>query len=102
MPFKTKNEIITTLISPHDVVLDVGFWGQAVKQSNDRWIHRMLLKRAREVYGVDTTYDESVLEHAERYQRSSAEEFQFDRKFDVIFASELIEHLSNPGMFLQR
>lgn len=32
----------------------------------------------------------------------NAEEFDLDRSFDVIVAGELIEHLSNPGQFLQR
>lgn len=32
----------------------------------------------------------------------NAEQFSLPEKFDTIVAGELIEHLSNPGMFLQR
>lgn len=32
----------------------------------------------------------------------NAETFFFKEKFDVIFAGELIEHLSNTGLFLER
>lgn len=84
-----------------DIVLDVGFWGQAVKISDPEWPHKILLKYAQEVYGVDKDYDESQLEHKERYRRASAESFDFDTAFDVIFAGDIIEHLSNPGAFLE-
>ena len=30
-----------------------------------------------------------------------AENFSLGKKFDVVFAGELIEHLSNPGLFLR-
>ena len=32
----------------------------------------------------------------------NAENFHFEGKFDVIFAGEIIEHLSNPGLFLEK
>ena len=98
--FHTKRDLITSLIDSTESVLDVGFWGQAVKKDSRNWPHKILLKHAREVYGVDLEYDESLLDNPERYTKSSAENFSIDKEFDVIFASELIEHLSNPGMFL--
>ena len=84
------------------MVLDVGFWGQAVGIDNPEWVHNVLRRSAKEVYGVDITYDDSALSNPEHYQRASAESFHFDTTFDVIFASELIEHLTNPGLFLEQ
>jgi 2-polyprenyl-3-methyl-5-hydroxy-6-metoxy-1,4-benzoquinol methylase len=56
-----------------------------------------------EVYGIDIDFDESQIPAQERhkYQKAAAEEFSFDKKFDVIFAGDLIEHLTNPGLFLE-
>jgi len=79
-------------------VLDVGFWGQAIKIDNDNWVHKLLKSEAKEVYGIDINYDETLFKN--NYKKVSAEDFDFDVKFDVIFAGDLIEHLSNPGLFL--
>lgn len=99
---KNKLELLGKLISKEDVVLDIGFWGQGVKISDDNWPHRLLKESAGEVYGLDIEYDESAIPEGERskYMKAPAEDFFFDRKFDVIFAGDLIEHLVNPGLFL--
>jgi 2-polyprenyl-3-methyl-5-hydroxy-6-metoxy-1,4-benzoquinol methylase len=56
------------------------------------------LERTKDVYGVDLDVGSEF--PADRYQKASAEDFHFDVQFDVIFAGDLIEHLSNPGLFL--
>lgn len=99
--YTSKQNLIETLVGSDDIVLDIGFWGQAIKISDPSWPHKILLKHALEVYGTDLHYDESQLEHKERYKRASAESFSFDITFDVIFAGDIIEHLSNPGTFLE-
>jgi SAM-dependent methyltransferase len=98
--FPDKQTFIQTLTNPQDSVLDVGFWGQAVKRDARSWPHGLLKARASEVWGVDIEFDPSQLEHPERYQKAPAEEFNLPRTFTVVFASELIEHLTNPGLFL--
>lgn len=100
MTFKNRKELVEKYITKEDEVLDVGFWGQAVKVDSKDWLHEVLIQNGKEVHGVDLVFDENKLEHPEWYQKGSAENFSFDRKFDVVFASELIEHLSNPGAFL--
>src|SRR5205809_7922889 len=70
---------------------------------HDNWVHRLLLGRAKEVYGLDVEFDPSQvakLPHPEQYKKGTAEDFDFDVKFDVILAADLIEHLSNLGSFL--
>ena len=101
--FYDKKELISGLISSSDVVLDVGFWGQGVSPESPHWVHNMLRTQAGEVWGIDIEYEESRLpEDASRYRRMSAESFALPIQFDVIFAGDLIEHLPNPGLFLDR
>jgi len=98
---KNKTGLINELIGKDDVVLDVGFWGQGVSIDDPDWVHNVLLDQAKEVYGIDLDFDSSRLKNPGNYKRASAENFEFDIKFDVIFAGDIIEHLSNPGLFLQ-
>ncbi len=101
MVYKNKKDLVNSLIGTKDVVLDVGFWGQGIGIDDKNWVHSLLKHRACAVYGLDMNYDESRLEQSANYQRGSAENFNFPIKFDIIFAADLIEHLSNPGLFLQ-
>ncbi|HLD27959.1 MAG TPA: methyltransferase domain-containing protein [Patescibacteria group bacterium] len=98
--YKNKREIVNSLIKATDVVLDVGFWGQGVKIGHRDWVHNFLKNRAKDVYGLDLDFDSARLNPSDHYQKANAENFDFKVKFDVIFAGDLIEHLSNPGLFL--
>jgi 2-polyprenyl-3-methyl-5-hydroxy-6-metoxy-1,4-benzoquinol methylase len=97
-----KVELINKLFCVDDVVLDVGFWGQGKKINSDTWPHVLLKKRTKEVWGVDIEYDENLLAKDDlyRYKKEPGESFSFERKFDAVFAGDLIEHLTNPGLFL--
>lgn len=98
--YKNKAELMEKLIKETDIVLDVGFWGQGINMNHNNWVHSLLKERAKEVYGIDVDFDSSNLSNPANYKKGSAENFDFDVKFDVIFAGDLIEHLSNPGLFL--
>jgi len=98
--FKDKKELINGIISDQDIVLDVGFYGQGVPIDAQNWVHGLLLKKAKEVYGVDVKYDKESFP-GNHYVAQSAENIDIEgKKFDVIFAGDLIEHLLNPGLFL--
>lgn len=99
--YRRKEDIIKSLVTKNDTVLDVGFWGQGLKIDNPNWAHEFLLERAKEVYGLDVDYDSDKIKNMELYKKGDAENFTFDVKFDIIFAGDLIEHLSNPGLFLK-
>ncbi len=99
--YKNKSELIKELINDDDVVLDVGFWGQGVNIDDKNWVHNLLLNRSKKVYGIDLDFDIEKLNNKDNYQKASAENFNFDEKFDIIFSGDLIEHLSNPGLFLK-
>lgn len=106
--FKNKKEILDRYITSSMKVLDVGFWGQGTTLTDADWPHQYLIDRADEVFGIDIVFDRQALaerfgeEYTEKhFVQASAEDFSFEEKFDVIYAGDLIEHLSNPGLFLQ-
>lgn len=99
--FKNKEAVLDALIKKEDAVLDVGFWGQGVSITDMNWPHLLLKERSDDVYGLDIAFDETKLSEKERYFKMSAEDFVLPMQFDVIFAGDLIEHLSNPGLFLE-
>ena len=101
MIYKNKRVLIEKVICSSDTVLDVGFWGQGVDPSNIAWPHNILKKRAQDVYGVDLEVSSDYLKDSTHYKKAAAEDVYFEVKFDKIFAGDLIEHLVNPGLFLE-
>ncbi|HMS19007.1 MAG TPA: hypothetical protein PKC46_00470, partial [Sphingorhabdus sp.] len=69
-------------------------------------LHFDIAKVAGELYGFD--YDQEGIDtlavagvdHLYRADLEKLDEVELDRKFDIIIAGEMIEHLSNPGLFL--
>lgn len=74
---------------------------------NQMLLHFELEKNAKELYGFD--FDQQGLDilaksgtkNLYRADLQKLEEVALDKTFDVIIAGEMIEHLSNPGLFLQ-
>lgn len=56
------------------------------------------------VHGIDINEEgiEKLGEEGYHVEVQNAEDFYFDKQFDVIVAGELIEHLENQGLFLDR
>ncbi len=77
-------------------VLDVGCVGKS------GIIHSKIAKVAKECVGIDIDVEKVKMMRRLGYNVivADAENFSLNRKFDVIVAGELIEHLSNPGLFL--
>lgn len=98
--YKNKKDLVSDLIDREDTVLDVGFWGQGIKITDKKWPHRLILDRSKDVYGIDIDFDEGQIKDKQRYKKANAENFDFDVDFDTILAFDLIEHLSNQGLFL--
>lgn len=99
MIYKNKRQLIISQIGLTDTVLDVGFLGQGIQKDNSEWPHLLLKQQAKDVYGLDLDMGPEY-EHNLHYLKASAESFDFPVKFDVVFAADLIEHLSNAGLFL--
>jgi 2-polyprenyl-3-methyl-5-hydroxy-6-metoxy-1,4-benzoquinol methylase len=101
---------IVSRVPPTASVLDVG----CVRHDLDsqewqepppgEFLHADLRRRAETVVGLDLIEAEvkRMQEAGYDVRVSNAESFEMDRRIDVITAGELIEHLSNPGEFLDR
>lgn len=99
--YRNKEELIQALVPENGAVLDVGFWGQGTNVSSPKWVHALLRAKNQNVWGIDLEYDEKLLPgDVSHYARESAESFSLPQKFKTIFAGDIIEHLSNPGLFL--
>jgi len=103
--FKNKNVFLQTIISKKDTVLDVGFWGQGVSADEKHWPHKYLLELANQLDGIDLFFDEKYVQKVNPngvYIKVEAESFELSKKYSRIVAADLIEHLVNPGLFLDQ
>jgi len=102
--FRYRKEIIKRYIE-NRCVLDLGFLGE---NDNEKFspLHEFILKNAKEVYGVDINKKRIEELKIEGYNVvwDDIQEFrnlkELNKKFDVVVAGEVIEHLENPGLFL--
>lgn len=86
-------------------VLDVGpaeLVGTINAEKRAQWLHGRIAEVAESVVGLEAAADqvEALRELGCDIRQGDAESFDLDQRFDVVFAGELIEHLSNPGRFL--
>lgn len=94
--------IIKHVIGPD--VLDIGCAGHKVTPDSPYWLHGRLREKFPSIFGLDYSAEniKTMIDLGfENIFVGNAEEFIFDKKFDTIVAGELIEHLSNPGDFMQ-
>jgi len=87
-------------------VLDCGCIGDIAETAEEarQASHEQIAKRAKYCLGIDVWKDEVEKRKAMGYNvvHGNVETMDLGRRFDVIVASDLIEHLANPGMFLER
>lgn len=86
-------------------VLDVGCSGHVVRANSKYWLHDHIYKSFPYVAGLDVSEDNISQMRSLGYKNlyvADAESFSINEKFDTIIAGEILEHLSNPGLFLQQ
>jgi len=96
---------ILEYVDPGDAVLDIGcVQHDAENAKQENWLHGALCSMVDDVTGIDILDEEIVKLQEQGYdvKCQSAETFEFDREFDTIVAGEVIEHMSNPGLFLDQ
>jgi 2-polyprenyl-3-methyl-5-hydroxy-6-metoxy-1,4-benzoquinol methylase len=86
------------LLRPHisGSVLHIGAVG-AGPDSGGMWFHGFLRERAEDIVGIDI--DPRIDGMADGV-RGDAQDFDLGREFDTIVATNLIEHVANPGSVL--
>ena len=103
---ETRWQFLQPLVQGRSV-LDVGpaeLVGTVNRHKMDRWLHARIASAAASVVGLDRAPDQvqALRELGFDIRQGDAETFDLGRRFEVVFAGELIEHLSNPGAFLDR
>lgn len=91
-------------VDADDRVLDVGCVAHSADmEKSDLWLHGRLDAIADSVVGIDIDPQEvaSLQEKGYDVRQGDAEDFEFGHEFDTVVAGELLEHLSNPGRFLE-
>jgi len=85
-------------------VLDLGCVQSKDKMRNGDWLHAILCREADYVLGVD--YAENEVEELKKLGFnvvcSNVENMELNELFDVIVSGELIEHITNVGLFLEK
>ena len=97
-------KIIKSFIK-NKLVLDIGFLGEN-KKNEFSYLHLEIQKFAKEVWGLDV--DKKRLDKLKKQGYNvvydDAQKLENVKKlgikFDVVVAGEIIEHLENPGLFL--
>lgn len=102
---KSKFERIDQLIKNKEV-LDCGCVGSAINSREDyeKTSHAIHEKHAKYILGVDI-WEEEVKKRQKigcNVICANVETIELNRTFDVVIAADLIEHLPNPGMFLEK
>ena len=96
---------ILELVEGKDV-LDCGCIGDVAETPEEVRLasHEHIAKKAKYCLGIDIWKEEVEKRHALGYNvvYGDVERMSLGRQFDVVVAADLIEHLSNPGLFLER
>lgn len=84
-------------------VLDIGCVDHSWRRYQKKdWLHKKIKDYAKSLTGLDYLQEdvEKLNKLGYTILCANAENFELKKKFDVIFAGELIEHLNNVGLFL--
>lgn len=85
-----REKIILGYVRNKDV-LDIGSVGQAKEYS----LWNLIKGKTKSLVGIDTeqSHDSSIV-------KGNMETYSFNKKFDIVIAGDIIEHVDNQGLFL--
>jgi SAM-dependent methyltransferase len=101
---RTKDELLVTLARRRKV-LDLGCIDHSAETAldlGDAWLHSQLREVAEKLVGIDLLADDAATLNERGYdiRIADVEHLDLGETFDLVVAGDLIEHLSNPGLFL--
>lgn len=84
-------------------VLDVGCVGHTIPPDHPLWLHKHVVEVASYTLGIDIEPEKVNELQQQGYNVAVADALSCDlgKRFDVIVAGQVIEHLDNPGIFLE-
>lgn len=100
---RTRLEAILKYIKNKDI-LDIGsIQHDIILSKSKNWLFAFLNKHGHSVLGIDFLEEEVKKAQNKGYNiiYGNAQTINLNRKFEVIVAANIIEHLSNPGIFLE-
>ncbi len=98
-----RQRVILSKLNALSRVLDVGCVQGDREWEKVSWLHRYICEAVRETIGLDIDLNGSVELARSGYKviAGDAQELPFrEGSFDALVAGDVIEHLSNPGRFL--
>ena len=100
-----KNELILNLCKDQNV-LDLGCIDHSASTAlelGENWLHKQIKNIAFHVTGVDILENDANVLNKQGFEIicANVENFDLGETYDVIVAGDLIEHLSNIGLFLE-
>lgn len=99
---KNRTNIIKCYVKGRNV-LDLGAIAhESEREKESKWLHRIIKQHAKNTLGVDFEKGEVEKLNKLGYDMiyGDVQNFNLNKKFEVIVAGELIEHLTNVGLFL--
>ncbi len=104
MVYRSKLDWIGRFLREDSVVLDLGCVCHDLDQTAVPWLHRFLVDRSRRVVGVDILPQAVERMRKDGYEAlcANVETMDLGETFNVIVAGDILEHLDNPGAFLDR
>lgn len=96
-------DVIEALVRGKEV-LDLGCVDhEADREEGKDWLHRKIRQEAKSTLGVDYAAEEvnRLKEKGYAVVQGNVETLDLHKEFDVVVAGNIIEHLSNPGLFLE-
>ncbi len=99
---KDRWDVMKDLVTGKSV-LDLGCVDhEAEKESGEEWLHRKIKSCSKDLLGVDYQIEavQELRSKGYHVEAGNVEALNLGRTFDVITAGNIIEHLSNPGLFL--
>jgi len=86
-------------------VMDLGCLQYSANEAyKENWLHKRIKENSRTVLGVDIIEEEvsKIRKLGYNVICENVMKMELNKKFDIIIAGELIEHLSNQGIFLEK